>query len=425
MRVLVVGNGGREHTLAWKIKQDEPDAALFLAPGNAGTKALGTNLDLGATDVEGILAWCREFQPDWVVVGPEAPLCVGLADRLHAANVKVFGCNQAAARMEGSKVFTKKILSKYGIPTAPWRAFNDAHLARAHSKSLSYPHVIKADGLAAGKGAIIVANEAEAEAAISSMMEERVFGDAGGHVVIEEFMTGREASIFAIADGQDYVVLPVAQDHKRIGDGDTGPNTGGMGAYAPAPLVDDALMAQVRERVFDPLFAGLRQEGIDYRGVLYAGLMLTPEGPSVIEFNVRFGDPEAQVLLPLLKTPFLDLAQSVHDQSLADFQVELHPGSAVTVVMAAANYPDSPRKGDVITGLDALPDLPDATLVVFHAGTAERDGRVVTAGGRVLAVTARAATLERAISAAYEGVAVIEFDGAQFRRDIAQRTGRE
>lgn len=425
MKVLVVGSGGREHTLAWKIQQDDPSVELYLAPGNAGTTSLGTNLPLKATDVEGLVAWCQENQPDWIVVGPEAPLCVGLADRLLGAGFKVFGCNQAAAQLEGSKVFTKEVLSKFGIPTAPWRAFNDANLARAHSQSLSYPHVIKADGLAAGKGAIIVANAEEAETAIATMMEERIFGDAGDWVVIEEFLTGREASIFAIADGQDYVVLPVAQDHKRIGDGDTGPNTGGMGAYAPAPLVDEAMLAQIREKILDPLFAGLRSEGIDYRGVLYAGLMLTPEGPSVIEFNVRFGDPEAQVLLPLLKTPFLEMAQAVLDQKMADFQVELHPGSAVTVVMAAANYPDSPRKGDIITGLDQLPAFEDATLAVFHAGTAEQDGEIVTAGGRVLAVTAQAGTLERAIETVYQGVEAIRFDGAQYRRDIAKRTGRE
>jgi len=425
MKVLVVGSGGREHTLAWKIKRDDPSAELYLAPGNAGTPRLGQNLPLKADDVEGITQWCSREKPDWVVVGPEAPLCLGLADRLQGAGCKVFGCSQSAARLEGSKVFSKEVLTRNGIPTAPWRAFSDPDLARKHSQSLSYPHVIKADGLAAGKGALIVANAQEAEAAIHSMMEERVFGDAGDMVVIEEFLTGREASIFAITDGMDYVTLPVAQDHKRIGDGDTGPNTGGMGAYAPAPLVDDALMAQVRERILDPLFAGLRKEGIIYRGVLYAGLMLTPDGPSVIEFNVRFGDPEAQVLLPLLKTPFLELAEAVHTHSLKDFKVEYHPGSAVTVVMAAANYPESPRKGDVIRGLDAIPELDDATLAVFHAGTKEQDGQVVTAGGRVLAVTAQAASLERAIGAVYQGVEAIRFDGAQYRRDIARRTGRE
>ncbi|MEM1059120.1 MAG: phosphoribosylamine--glycine ligase [Verrucomicrobiota bacterium] len=425
MSVLVVGSGGREHALAWKIKQDDPEAELYLAPGNAGTGELGRNLALKADDVDGLLKWCAQQRPEWVVVGPEVPLCLGLADRLSEIGIKVFGCNEAAARLEGSKVFTKKLLTKYGIPTAPWKAFTDAKLAREHSRSLGYPHVIKADGLAAGKGAIVVTSQEEAETAIRDMMEKRVFGEAGELVLIEEFLTGREASVFALTDGESYVTMPVAQDHKRIGDGDTGPNTGGMGAYAPAPLVDEAVLAQVCGSVLDPLFAALQKEGITYRGVLYAGLMLTPEGPSVIEFNVRFGDPEAQVLLPLLKTPFLEMAEAVHAGKMAELELEYHPGSAVTVVMAAANYPDAPRKGDAIRGLDALP-APEATrLAVFHAGTAKRNGETVTAGGRVLAVTAQAPTLEQARAGVYQGVEAIDFNGAQYRRDIAQRTGRE
>lgn len=414
MKLLILGSGGREHALGWSLARDPRVSALFFAPGNAGTAALGTNLPLAATDLDGLEAWCRTERPALVVAGPEAPLCLGVADRLGAAGFPVFGPSQAGARLEGSKVFMKEILAEAGIPTAAAATFRDSAAARAHCRAqTTWPQVIKADGLAAGKGVVIAQTPAEAEAALTAMMDEKVFGASGNEVIIEEFLDGEEASIHAVTDGRDYVLLPSSQDHKRVRDGDQGPNTGGMGAYAPAATPE--LLATVERTVFQPLLRTLQKRGIDYRGVLYGGLMLTSRGPRVLEFNCRFGDPETEVLLPLLETPLLDLLFATVERRLGGFKLKVQPGAALTVVLAAPGYPEKPVTGQTIHGLDAAGPL------VFHAGTSRRDGQVVTAGGRVLAATAVGPDLRAARDAAYQTVEKLCFEGMHYRRDIGHR----
>lgn len=421
MKVLVVGSGGREHAMAWKAKLDDPAAEIILAPGNGGTEGLGRPLPVKPTDVGAILDWAKAERPDVTLVGPEGPLCAGLADALAAEGLVVFGPNRRAAQLEGSKVFTKALLQKHGIPTARAGSFSLQSEALKFSQELGYPQVVKADGLAAGKGVIIAASPWEAAQAIDQIMRQRVFGAAGDQVVLEEFLTGREASIHVLTDGEACVVLPVSQDHKRVGDGDTGPNTGGMGAYAPAPLVDDAMLARIRKEILEPTLEAFRREGIDYKGVLYAGLMLTAAGPKVLEFNVRFGDPETQVLLPLLRTPLVEIARAVHERKLGRIKVETWPRHAVAVVLAAAGYPEAPRLGDEIRGLEEAAATGEA--IVFHAGTRSEKGRTVTAGGRVLAVTSVGQDLAQARERAYAAAGCIQFAGAHYRRDIAARTG--
>jgi phosphoribosylamine--glycine ligase len=418
MKILLVGSGGREHALAWRLRQDDPASDLFIAPGNAGTAELGVNLPIAATDLDGLVRWASAEKPDLTIVGPEAPLCAGLVDRFEAAGLPVFGPNQAAARLEGSKVFTKSFLLKHRLPTAPGEAFTDSAAAQAYSRRRgNYPQVLKADGLAAGKGVIIAQNEKEAGEAIRRIMDERVFGEAGGAMFIEDFLPGREMSVHILTDGISHAVLPIAQDHKKLGDGDAGPNTGGMGAYAPAPFATDAVQSRVVREIVEPVLAALRSDGIDFRGILYIGLMWTATGPQVIEFNVRGGDPEVQVLLPLIDNPLVDLFQAVRERKLAQCPVRINSLHAVTIVMAAAGYPDQPETGATITGLDlALPDT-----FVFHAGTGLEGQHVVTSGGRVLSVTAWAGDLATARDLAYQRVAKINFAGCRYRRDIAAR----
>lgn len=417
MNVLVVGNGGREHALGWKLAQDSRVQRLFFAPGNAGTTALGTNLDLKATDVEGLAAWCVQNRPDRVVVGPEAPLCLGLVDRLEAIGIRAFGPNQSAARLEGSKIFTKELLNKAGIPTARSRRYTELAPALAGLSEFSLPVVVKADGLAAGKGVIIAQSRAEAEEALRDMLERKVFAAAGEAVLVEEFLDGEEASIHALTDGDSYVLLPSSQDHKRVGEGDTGLNTGGMGAYAPAPVVTPEILAQVEREVFVPLLKTFKEEGIDYRGVLYGGLMLTAAGPKVLEFNCRFGDPETEVLLPLLETPLLDLIDAVIDRRLAGARLKIREGSALTVVLAAPGYPENPRVGGRLGGLEAQA----ANGMIFHAGTRAENGKVASAGGRVLAVSGWGPSLEEARAASYGLLGKVKLEGGHFRRDIGHR----
>jgi phosphoribosylamine--glycine ligase len=419
MKILILGAGGREHTLGWALARDTRVTNLAFAPGNAGTAALGTNLPLGATDLDGIEAWSRAERPDLVVVGPEAPLCLGVADRLEAAGFRVFGPCQDGARLEGSKVFMKEILAEAGIPTAAAARFRESSAARDYCRRQSvWPQVIKADGLAAGKGVVIAQNLAEAEAALTSIMDTKVFGTSGDEVIIEEFLDGEEASIHAVTDGRDYVLLPSSQDHKRVYDGDQGPNTGGMGAYAPAPVVTPEILALVEEIVFRPLLRTLRTRGIDYRGVLYGGLMLTARGPKVLEFNCRFGDPETEVLIPLLETPLLDLLLATVEQRLGGFSLRIKPASALTVVLAAPGYPELPVTGQIIDGLE---QAPPAGAEIFHAGTTARHGSILTSGGRVLAVTGTGPVLSAARDLAYQALAAIRFEGAQHRRDIGHR----
>jgi phosphoribosylamine---glycine ligase len=419
MKILIVGSGGREHAIAWKLAGESTAPDLFCAPGNAGTATCATNLDLEATDIEGLVAWAGANRPDLTVIGPEAPLCAGLTDRLEEAGLRVFGPSKAAAQLEGSKVFAKDVMARGGVPTAKAAVFEDAEAACAYVRAEGAPIVVKAEGLAAGKGVTVCATIDEAERAIRAAMVERAFGDAGGRVVIEECLVGEEASILGLVDGEHVVLLASAQDHKRAHDGDRGPNTGGMGAYSPAPVVTEAMWPTIRGEVFDRTLAELKRRGIAFKGVLYAGLMMTAEGPKVLEFNVRFGDPETQVVLPRLAGDLLPALQACVDGTLTEAHVAWRAEACVCVVMAADGYPGAYAKGCRITGLDAANACPAA--VVFHAGTALRDGQAVTAGGRVLGVTARAPDLRGAVERAYAAVDCIAFAGAQYRKDIAAK----
>ena len=418
MKILLLGSGGREHALAWRLRGDDPVAQLYIAPGNAGTEQLGTNLPFSATDLEGLLRWASEEKPDLTVVGPEAPLCAGVVDAFEKAGLPIFGPNGAAARLEGSKVFTKTFLLKHGLPTAPGECFSDSLAAYIYSqKHPTYPQVIKAEGLAAGKGVILAPVPSEAALAIHRIMDRRVFGDAGASIVIEDFLPGREMSVHVLTDGRAHVILPIAQDHKRLGEGDTGPNTGGMGAYAPAPFAGDEVQKRISREIVEPVLEALRREGIDFRGILYIGLMWTPQGPKILEFNVRGGDPETQVLLPLIDTPLVEIFQAIREQRLDRCAIRFNSRQAVTIVLAAVGYPESPVTGAVIDGLEVT--LPDT--FVFHGGTRMNGGKVVTNGGRVLSVTAWSNDLTAARDLAYQRAAKIHFAGCQYRRDIAAR----
>ena len=414
--VLIVGGGGREHAMGWSFAQDARIQKIWFAPGNAGTAKLGINLPFSATDVVGISGWAEKERPGLVVVGPEAPLCAGLADRLRAVGIRVFGPGADGARLEGSKSFCKELLVSEKIPTARAGSFTKEDEAVRFSASLPCPQVVKADGLAAGKGVVIAENHKQAASAIHEMMAERVFGEAGTTVLIEEFLEGEELSVHAVTDGKNLVILPGAQDHKRVGEGDTGLNTGGMGAYAPAPKAIPELLREVRERILEPTLAGLRKRKIDYRGVLYAGLMLTQDGPKVLEFNARFGDPETEVLLPLLESPLWDLLGAAADGDLGKARVKSGSGAAMTVVLAAPGYPAQPVLGQEIRIGRAMPDS-----AVFHAGTKAQGDGVKVAGGRVMAVTGWGKDLADAREKAYAAVREICFDGMHFRRDIGHR----
>lgn len=418
MKVLVIGNGGREHAIVWKLAHDSCAPELFCAPGNAGTAALATNVPIGAEDVAGIVAWAREAKPDLVVVGPEAPLCAGVTDALEAEGIKVFGPCQAAAALEGSKAFSKDVMEKAGVPTARFRVYRSSAEAIAGLDAFSLPVVVKADGLAAGKGVVIAQTRAEAEEALREMLDGGRFGAAGAEVVVEEFLEGEEASVFALCDGERVELLPAAQDHKRVFDNDQGPNTGGMGAYTPAPIATAEVMDFTKERIVLPVLRELKRRGITYKGVLFCGLMIGPKGVNVLEFNCRFGDPETEVVLPSVASDLLPVLLACAEGRLEPGMVKMRPEAAVTVVMAAPGYPGSYPKGLAISGLDAAAA---AGCTVFHAGTALRDGQVVTAGGRVLTVTAFGADLRAAVAKAYEGVGQIAFEGAHYRRDIAAK----
>ncbi len=419
MKILIIGGGGREHALAWKLAHDRARPAIFCAPGNAGTAALGQNLDIKADDLPALADWARRARPDLTVIGPEAPLCAGLTDLLQSSGLRVFGPSRSAARLEGSKIFAKEILTAAGVPTAAARTFDAAAPALEYIRGAALPLVVKADGLAAGKGVLICQSAAEAAQAVQTAMVRREFGDAGRQLLIEECLDGNEISVLALVDGRRAVLLPPAQDHKRIGDHDRGKNTGGMGAYSPAPWDTPAFRAMVQETVFSPTLRELRRRGIDYRGVLYAGLMLTDAGPRVLEFNCRFGDPETQAILPRLQSDLIPALEACIDGNLTDDLLAVKPEACACVVLAAGGYPDKYRKGDAIAGLAGAEALPET--VVFHAGVKLADGRPVTDGGRVLGVSALGADLPAAVARAYQAARLIKFNGAYMRTDIGAR----
>jgi len=392
---------------------------VFCAPGNAGTAAIATNLDIGAEDIEALLAWARTERPDLTVVGPEAPLCAGIADRFEAEGLPVFGPSAAAAQLEGSKLFSKDVMAAGGVPTAEARRFADADAAIAFVREQGAPIVVKADGLAAGKGVFVCATVEEAEQAVRTVLVERAFGDSGNELVVEECLVGEETSILALVDGEHVVMLASSQDHKRVRDGDEGPNTGGMGAYSPAPVVTDDLWSVIREQVFDRTLAELKRRGITYKGTLYAGLMITDAGPKVLEFNCRFGDPETQAILPRIAGDLLPALVACTNGTLSDDMLSWRPEACVCVVMASGGYPGAYEKGKAISGLQNAAALAD--VVVFHAGTKAQDGEVVTSGGRVLGVTGLGDGIRAAVDRTYEAVGRIGFDQAQYRTDIAAR----
>jgi phosphoribosylamine--glycine ligase len=413
---LVVGSGAREHALVWALAQSPSVSDLWAIPGNPGIATLAQTVDLAVFDVEGIAAWAVDHGIGLVVVGPESPLALGLADLLDARGVPVFGPTRAAAELEWSKAFAKKFMHRHGIPTAAYGAFSDVNAALAFANASPLPLVVKADGLAAGKGVVICATPAEAEAAIRAVLVDRAFGDAGARVVIEEFLQGEELSVIALVDGERMALLPPARDYKRLRDGNHGPNTGGMGSYAPVGDLDPSLLALVRETILQPAVAGLRAQGRPYRGALYAGLMLTDDGPKALEFNCRFGDPETQVILPLLAADLAQVLRACATCRLDPESVTVRPGAAVCVVLAAEGYPERPRAGDSITGIE---EATASGALVFHAGTAIHDGRLVTQGGRVLSVVGTGVDLTAAANRAYAAADAIEFAGKQMRRDIA------
>ncbi|CEP35416.1 MULTISPECIES: phosphoribosylamine--glycine ligase [Halomonadaceae] len=422
MKVLMIGGGGREHALAWKLAQSNLVEQVFVAPGNAGTatEATLTNVAIAATDLDSLVAFARDEQIGLTVVGPEAPLVDGVVDRFQAAGLTIFGPTQAAAQLEGSKSFTKDFLARHNIPSADYQTFTEVDPALAYLGKMGAPIVIKADGLAAGKGVIVALSEAEAEAAIRDMLEANAFGDAGARVVIEEFLEGEEASFIVMVDGENVVPMATSQDHKRAYDGDTGPNTGGMGAYSPAPVVTPEVDARIMEQVILPTVRGMAAEGNAYTGFLYAGLMIDAAGnPKVIEYNCRFGDPETQPIMLRLTSDFAELCLAGAQGKLAGQRCEWDPRAAVGVVLAAGGYPGSYRKGDVIHGLAAAEQT---GCKVFHAGTAQNtQGEIITAGGRVLCVTALGDSVSEAQQQAYQGVNAIHWDGVECRRDIAFR----
>lgn len=417
MKVLVVGSGGREHALCWKIAQ-RPGTEVYVAPGNIGMVDVATLVNIKVDDIAGLVDFAKAEGIDLTVVGPELPLTLGIVDAFQEAGLACFGPNKAAAKLEGSKAFSKELMKKYGIPTAAFDTFTDVEKAKAFVDEIGVPCVVKADGLAAGKGVIICMTREEADKAIEDMLTDHAFGDASATIVIEEYMVGPEVSVLAFADGKSVLPMVSAQDHKRIFDGDKGPNTGGMGAYSPAPVYTEALSAEVNKTIIEPTIAAMAAEGTPFTGILYTGLMLTEKGPRVLEYNVRFGDPETQPIMVRMKSDIVELFQACVDGKLDEATLEWHDEAAVCVIMASGGYPASSEKGVPIHGLD---DIAAEEAIVFHSGTAEKDGEIVTNGGRVLGVTAKDATIKGAIDKAYAAVEKISFDHMQFRRDIGAR----
>ncbi len=419
MKVLVIGGGGREHALVWKIAQSPAVKKIFCAPGNAGIAKQAECLPIPAEDVQSLLHWAEKEKVDLAIVGPEAPLTLGIVDAFEARGLRIFGPSRRAAEIEGSKAFAKDLMEKYSVPAGESRTFEDYEAANRYVQERGAPIVIKADGLAAGKGVILCQKLEEAQAALDQIMVKRAFGGAGNRVVVEEFLSGEEASFLAFTDGETVLPLPTSQDHKPVFDNDRGPNTGGMGAYSPAPVVNEKVHREVMEKIMIPTVRGMAQEGRSYRGVLYAGLMIQDEKPKVLEFNARFGDPETQPLLMRMKSDLVPVLEATIEGRLSKLKVQWDERPSVCVVMASGGYPGSYERGKVISGLEEAAQVPDA--FVFHAGTAFQGGKVVTSGGRVLGVTAIGKGIREAIAKAYEVVGKISWGGAHFRKDIGQK----
>jgi phosphoribosylamine--glycine ligase len=422
VNVLVIGGGGREHAIAWKLASSPRAARVFVAPGNAGTAREPGVTNVAVTSIPGLVAFARENDVGLTIVGPEAPLAAGVVDAFREAGLAIVGPTRAAAQLEASKDYAKAFMARHGIPTAAYRTFTDAGEAKAYVAARGAPIVVKADGLAAGKGVVVATTVAEATGAIDAMLVGHSMGEAGARVVVEDFLAGEEASFIVLVDGRNVLPLASSQDHKRLADGDIGPNTGGMGAYSPAPVVTPALHARIMREVIMPTVEGMAADGIPYTGFLYAGVMIDAAGtPRVLEFNCRLGDPETQPIVARLKSDLVDLAEHAARGTLDRAEAEWDRRAALGVVLAAAGYPESPRRGDPITGLDRIDAARHPGVAVFHAGTALEDGQVVTSGGRVLCVTALGDSVKLAQRAAYAAIAEIRFEGMQFRTDIGHR----
>ena len=419
MKVLVVGSGGREHALVWKIAQSPMVKKVYCTPGNPGISEIAECVDIDAENIEGLYNFALKKKIDLTVVGPEDVLVAGIVDRFKDGHLNIFGPNKRASVIEGSKVYAKTIMKKYGIPTADFKVFDDLKYAKKHISTCDFPLVIKADGLAKGKGVFVCKTLEEADRHIDDIMKEKIFGYAGERIVIEEFLSGEEVSILAITDGKTIVPLSSVQDHKAVYEGDKGPNTGGMGAYSPVPFVTDDLQSSIEENILVPIVHALKKENRPYKGVIYAGLMITNAGPKVLEFNARFGDPETQVLLMRMKSDLVPLLLSTVKNNIEEVEIEWHDGVSVCVIMASKGYPDKYEKGLPIFGLEAVKSVNN--IQVFHAGTAIKDGKVVTNGGRVLGVTILERDLEKAQKNVYEAIKKLSFDGAYYRKDIGTK----
>jgi phosphoribosylamine---glycine ligase len=419
MQVLVIGGGGREHALVWKIKQSPRVEKIFCAPGNAGTAEIAENISIAADNIKDLLDFAIKKEIGLTVVGPEQPLVKGIVDQFEKKGLRIFGPNERAAELEGSKSFSKDIMKKYELPTAEYKTFNSADIAKKYIKVKNCPLVVKADGLASGKGVLLCQTTDEALAAVDSIMGKRLFGEAGDQIIVEEFLEGEEVSVLAFCDGQTILLMDSAQDHKAAYDGDKGPNTGGMGAYSPAPIFTETMQQKVRDRIMLPMIRAMQLEGRPYKGILYAGLMLTKTGPQILEFNARFGDPETQPILARMDCDIVPLFEACIDGTLNQCLLTWKNESSVCVVMAAKGYPNSYDKGKPISGFKDVNKLPG--VIVFHAGTKQQEGEVLTSGGRVLGVTAIGENLTNAISRAYQAVEKIQWDGIHYRKDIGHR----
>jgi len=418
MKVLIIGGGGREHALVWKISSSPKVDKIFCAPGNAGISRIAECVSIRADDVQGLLSFVKHNKIDVTVVGPEAPLVLGISDAFRSEGLKIFGPSKAASKLEGSKAFSKNIMLKYNIPTAEAGVFTDYDNAIEYIRKKGTPIVIKADGLAAGKGVIVATNEKEAADAVKAMMIDMVYGDAGKMIIIEECLTGEEVSFLVFTDGRDIIPMPLSKDHKRVFDNDKGPNTGGMGAYSPVPTISDEMYLSIMDDIIVPVIEGLEREGYTYEGVLYTGLMITRDGPRVLEFNCRFGDPEAQPIIMRLSSDIMEIIEGVVGRRLGMVNVKWSDSASVCVVMASGGYPDKYRNGKIISGLNDVAGMDD--VMVFHAGSAYNNENIVTAGGRVLGVTALGEDIGKAKEKAYEAVGKIYFDGMQYRKDIGR-----
>lgn len=419
MKILVIGSGGREHCIVWKLLQSKKIEKIYCAPGNAGIATQAECLNIPVEDISGLLQVARDKKIDLTIVGPELPLSMGVVNLFEKNNLPIFGPTQEAAEIESSKVFAKNIMNKYQIPTARYRAFKDYKLAQSYLQKQSFPLVIKADGLAAGKGVFIVQDLSQAEKAISYIMKENKFGHAGNKIVIEEYLTGEEVSMLVFTDGEHFIPMRPSQDHKKLYDGDSGPNTGGMGAYSPVPFFDDKAQRYALEKIFKPVIKGMKQEGRKFKGVLYAGLILTDEGPKVLEFNARFGDPETQVILPGLKTDLIEILCATREEKLSRIELEWQHQAAVCVILASGGYPGEYEKGKIINGIEKIENK--QSTMVFHAGTEKKGNNVISSGGRVLGVTAWAETLSCAIDTVYEKIGQISFENLYYRKDIGEK----